>query len=843
MTKCYVFDAPAAGSSILTSAIYPNADGGVVSIQWSGDFDPVNGGGWETSYGSISAGYSFTHFDALINAQIGYGAQSIVVVLSPVSFGGVNKSTPQYVFTSGWATSISSPTGQLYTGNGTTYSGAGTIPAGTCAQGVDNTAMPMVFQAPFVTAWKNAITAALEHIQGASYASKIAYVRIGGTTGGQMTPNAANAMLTQVTPSTYAELMSMWGVYAGELATAITSASVSFPCMLDAAGGLGTYIPDISYDWSNTIVATATASGLGFGNQGLGSEDIIAYTNKGATNGGSATSGWPGGNFVYLFGLYPSAPVHELQTVSASNPLNTGETGSLVPLIPFAVARGATSLELYYQDWQIAYDPSNEYNATYGAAYQTAIQNARSPVTPILVPVDYPIRFFDASNNPLANGKVTFQLNTDASSTVPGGPQVSAGKITSATLDDTGSATPSFFPNDQLFPPNTVYFVKAYTAQGLIAWQGQVSVATIPPAPPIDYVFTFFQSGTGTLRGTIASGVINTIPLTSSDPIYGSAFGSSFGMALDNGTAIVCDSGKHAIFQVSSSGVVTRIAGTGGAGTPGYVGPALSAAIVPQYCAVDAAGNIYAVANGGDIVFALNTQTTTQTILNVSIPSGDLAIVAGTLNTPGFSGDTGAAISAKLNTPRGIALDTSGNLYICDYQNNRIRKVVASTGIITTVVGTGTSGHTGDGGPALSAEIENPFFAACFDTLGNFYFAEANGYIRVVNFTGSTQTVLGVTVASGDIETVCGTGVFGGSGYGGPALSAEIKQVEGMFCDSSGTLYFNDPLNAVVLKVTTSGILDIVAGTGTAGNTGDGGQATSAEIQNPSALIGLWSQT
>jgi prepilin-type N-terminal cleavage/methylation domain-containing protein len=190
--------------------------------------------------------------------------------------------------------------------------------------------------------------------------------------------------------------------------------------------------------------------------------------------------------------------------------------------------------------------------------------------------------------------------------------------------------------------------------------------------------------------------------------------------------------------------------------------------------------------------------------------------------TGGYSGDGGPATSANLFYPYGVAVDSSGNLYIADYYNNRIRMVTASTGIITTVAGNGTEGYSGDGGPATSAELNNPTKSAV-DSSGNLYIADYGN-----------QRVRMVTASTGIITTVAGNGTAGYSGDGGAATSAELWGPYGVAVDSSGNLYIVEIWNFRIRKVTAStGIITTVAGNGTSGYSGDNGAATSAELWTP----------
>lgn len=375
-TKFYVFGPPAGGSAALTNLIYPQADGGIVSIPWSADVLPASQGGWETSSGSTSAGYSFTNFDAVINNQLSYGAKSLVVVLSPISFGGSNQSTPNYVFTAGWATSISAT--RLYTAAGNDYLGSGAIAPGSSAQGVDNTAFPAAWMPAFETAWAAAVTAALNHMKAQPYASKIAYVRVGGGAGGEWFPFAtsvgtAGLLTVPGGPTTVAQLQTTWLAYMSSIETVILATSSGFKFVQAVDGGFATEA--IPYTFADVEAALGVSNGFGVGCEGLKGLDITAFGTHGTTSGGAATSGFPSMDHAYLFSL--GASILQFQTSAASDPTGVSQPGSLVPLLPYATARGATAIELYYLDWQVMFDPSNGNHATYGAGYRSALSTAR----------------------------------------------------------------------------------------------------------------------------------------------------------------------------------------------------------------------------------------------------------------------------------------------------------------------------------------------------------------------------------------------------------------------------------------------------------------------------------
>jgi trimeric autotransporter adhesin len=280
---------------------------------------------------------------------------------------------------------------------------------------------------------------------------------------------------------------------------------------------------------------------------------------------------------------------------------------------------------------------------------------------------------------------------------------------------------------------------------------------------------------------------------------------------------LLCMHGKVALsvlgifcsFTFSSGQIITTIAGNGIAGAVGDGGLATLANLnAPEGIALDDLGNIYISDNLNNKVRKINAKT------------GIITTVAGN-GTGGFSGDGGPATSAELLKPGNIAFDRQGNLYIADLFNQRIRKVSKATGIITTIAGTGASGYTGDKGLATSATLYYPD-AVRIDSAGNIYIAdELNNAVRKI------------TVSTGIITTVAGTGSSGYTGDGGPATSAKIGCPSDIAFDSSWNMYISDGNNVIRKVDAHTGIITTVVGNGTEGYSGDSASAKASSIDGP----------
>lgn len=387
--------------------------------------------------------------------------------------------------------------------------------------------------------------------------------------------------------------------------------------------------------------------------------------------------------------------------------------------------------------------------------------------------------------------------------------------------------------------------------------------------------------------------------------------------------------GNHCVFKVSASGTLTRVAGTGQSGYAGDGGPAISAQLeYPDGIAVDAAGNIY--------VADLNAN-----VVRVISPAGTISTFAGR-GAAGFGGDSGPATQAEMKAPMGLAIDAAGNVYIADSGNNVVRKV-AKNGVITTVAGNGSPGYSGDGAPATAAALNVPEGLAA-DATGQVYIADTfNNRVRVIGTDGNIHTVAGTgessfsgdgdapataalflptdvttdgagnlyiadfgnsrirevskgviqtvvggkgtetifneavatsvllngptgvavdsagniyvvegsigtgtglavgdnrvwEISSGVVKTAAGNGVESFSGDGSAATAAQLNNPAAMAFDAAGNLYIADASNNRVRKISPLGSITTVAGNGTAGWSGDGGPGPKAQLNSPQGI-------
>lgn len=396
-------------------------------------------------------------------------------------------------------------------------------------------------------------------------------------------------------------------------------------------------------------------------------------------------------------------------------------------------------------------------------------------------------------------------------------------------------------------------------------------------------------------------------------PATAAQLGFLQGVAVDASGNLYIGDGYSHVRKVDTAGIINTIAGNGQSGSTGDGGPGTAAAL----------GSVLTLQlNGGTLYIG-----SFASVWSLDLSTDTIHLLAGASGVTGFGGDGGSAYSAAVNQPEGLALDSQGNLFVADAGNNRVREIAAGTiatvaggyigdghkgteasldfaslgnhitfdasgnlyiadvsnhrirklstkGVISTIAGNGTSGYSGDGGPATSAQLFGPSSVAV-DSTGNIFIADTgNGVVRKVDTAGNittlnvqnsitfypfrlynqqasvaidsagnlyvcdAMTVVWKIDLSGNATVVAGTPWgFGYSGDGGPATQATFLLPAGISVDGAGNLYIADWLNERVRKVDTAGIITTLAGNGTEGFSGDGGPAASAELNLPQDVV------
>ena len=343
----------------------------------------------------------------------------------------------------------------------------------------------------------------------------------------------------------------------------------------------------------------------------------------------------------------------------------------------------------------------------------------------------------------------------------------------------------------------------------------------------------------------VSTGLIKTIAGNASTGFGGdndvavqAQLNSPFGLAVDSTGVYFADNGNQRIRRIAT-GIISTVAGIGnrdgGLATLAFLD-------LPEGIGVDASNNVV-VADPGNVAarrFSVGGNIGTfgqlqaaptgvasdqagnfyvtddePRILKIT-PAGVTSIVAGN-GHEGYSGDGGAASGAMISEPTGVGVDASGNVYFTDFLNNRIRKVAFPSGTVSTIAGNGVFVFAGDNGPALAAAFD-PYDIAV-DLRSNVYVADrVNNRIRKI-------------AADGTISTVVGTGALGYSGDGGLAIAAMLAFPTGVAVDNTGNLYIADNGNSVVRRVTASGLITTIAGSGVfRPSSGDGGPALAAKL-------------
>jgi uncharacterized protein (TIGR03437 family) len=390
-----------------------------------------------------------------------------------------------------------------------------------------------------------------------------------------------------------------------------------------------------------------------------------------------------------------------------------------------------------------------------------------------------------------------------------------------------------------------------------------------PQGLAIDSAGNIYIADTGNQRvRLVKNGVIGTFAgtgIAGFEGDYGSATSANLhlpsAVALDgNGNVYIADSANNVVRIVSPQGIISSFVGDYIAGFTGDNG-GVTALNAPSDIAVDKSGNLYIADSGNFRVRLFSTAGIATTFAG-----GGVKFTEG-----------GIASAGVLGNPHGVAVDSSGNVFVADSDSNRIYKV-DTTGKITTVAGSGGLGFAGDGSNAVASQVNGPWSVAV-DSAGNIYFVDLyNARIRMVNSSGTISTVagsgttrysgdgaaaqnallntpLGVSTAPGGvvyvtdtnnhrvrrigsdgvISTAAGNGTAGFAGDGSAATSAQLAFPGGTAVDTAGNLYIADTANQRVRKV-SGGNISTVAGNGTPGYTGDGSAATSATLSSPVAV-------
>lgn len=418
------------------------------------------------------------------------------------------------------------------------------------------------------------------------------------------------------------------------------------------------------------------------------------------------------------------------------------------------------------------------------------------------------------NNGPIVGGTNT-ALNYPATSLAQ------AGNYLCIITNNYGSVTSSIVSITVLIPPT---IVTQPSNQVLVAGSSTTLVANVTGTGPFTYQWQF--NGTNLSNN---NNVITKVAGSATQNGFGGDGGlaiSAFmwrpsGVAVDStGNMLIVDQPNNRVRRVDTNGIINTVVGVGPNGSNGSFsgdgGAATNANLnlVPFYfntpagVAVDSLGNLFLADIGNNRIRKVDT-------------NGIITTLAGT-NSSGFSGDGGLAIIAKINGPSGIALDSSGNVFFADSGNNRIRKIGVN-GIIGTVAGTNAAGFSGDGGSATIASLNNPYGIA-LDAGGNLFIADkGNNRIRKVDVNGVISSPIG----------------NGTSGYGGDnnvATNALLNQPYGVAVDAFGDIFIADYANNCVRVVNINGMIYTLAGTGAAGNSGDGGIVTNATLYEPTSI-------
>ena len=371
----------------------------------------------------------------------------------------------------------------------------------------------------------------------------------------------------------------------------------------------------------------------------------------------------------------------------------------------------------------------------------------------------------------------------------------------------------------QLTPAGVLTRVAGAPGSGAYTGDGQPALQTAlntPVAVTLDALGGLYISESRRVRLiAAATGIINTVAGTGVFGFGGDGgsplmaiLNAPAGLALSNGSLYIADQNNHRV-RVVAGGVISTVAGNG---APAYAGdglPAVSAGLDgPNGLAFDSAGSLYIA------------DTQDSRVRRVDL-SGVITTFAGNGIASGYGGEGDPATLTPLNTPQGVAADSTGNVYIADTAHNRVI-LVDTAGNMHTVAGTGSPGDSGGGGGPL-AELYGPTGLAV-DIAGNLYIADTGNHrIRLL-------------APGGTLSTIAGTGTNGFSGDSGAATAAELSYPAAVAVDASGNIYIADTGNHRVRVITTGGIIATIAGTGDPSYNGDSGAALKTALDHPGGL-------
>ncbi len=469
--------------------------------------------------------------------------------------------------------------------------------------------------------------------------------------------------------------------------------------------------------------------------------------------------------------------------------------------------------------------------ATVGAAYSYTFVASGSPSPTFAVasgslPAELTL---NAATGVLSGTPTTSGVSTFTVSATNGG-----GSVTTGSLSITSGSSPVFTADTPFSATTGVAYSYMFAASGSPSPTFAVASGSLPAGLSLN-TSTGVLSGTPTGSGTFTVSATNTfgtatspsITMTALTPdqllVYAGVIGHSGlptagpastsylldpdGIAFDSsGDVYIADTGESEVLEVNPAGTLSVFAGTGTSGAP-TPGPATSSELhAPEGLTVDSAGNVYIVDSDNSEIEKVNT-------------SGVLSVVAGngTAGTP----TAGPATSSHLNQPRGVVLDSAGNMYIADTGNDAVEKVNTS-GVLSVIAGVPGISGAPTAGPASSSHLSN-LCGIAIDSSGNLYIGD-NGNDVVEEIT-----------ASGTLSVIAGIATHAGTPTPGPATSSHLDNPRGVAVDAAGDVFVVDNGNHEVDKISPAGTLAVIAGTGSPGAP-TGGTATSSDLYNPQGI-------